>query len=89
MDKLLELLKDGHVRTIFQLSEELNTTVSDVERKLEYMEHMGIIRKVKMNNPSCSGCSGCSSKEGSGSCPSCMPNASLINMGTMWEVVNK
>ena len=89
MDKLLNLLKDGHVRTIFQLSQELNTTVEDIERKLEYMENMGIIRKVQMNEPKCSGCSGCSSKEGSGSCPSCMPNASLINMGTMWEVVKK
>lgn len=87
MDKLLELLKDGHARTIFQLSEELNTSVEDIERKIEYMEHLGIIRKVKMNNPSCSGCSGCSASGKKASCPSCMPSAAIVNMGTMWEVV--
>ena len=75
MDKLLELLKDGHARTIFQISEELNTTVPDIERKLEYMEHMGIIRKVKPENCSCSGCSGCSTHGKDFTC------------AKMWEVV--
>ncbi|MCR5595824.1 MAG: DeoR family transcriptional regulator [Lachnospiraceae bacterium] len=60
MEQLLELLKDGHARTIEMLALELDTTVSDVRRKLEFMENMGIIKRVSMSAASCgSGCGGC------------------------------
>lgn len=86
MQKLLELLKDGRARTTVMLAIELDTTPEDIQRKLEYMEHMGIIRKVAAVSPSGSGCAGCHQSAKSG-CESCMPKAELFNMGEMWEVV--
>ncbi len=95
MDKLLELLKDGHARTTFMLAKELHTTSDDIKRKLEYMENMGIIKRVAIDMPSCSGsCSGCVSYDSCTvpsdekvNCPSCMPSQELLNMGEIWEVV--
>ncbi len=101
MEELLSLLKDGNSRTIEELAGELHTTPADILRKLDYLEHMGIIRKVTQTATSCggncSGCSGCSghahhgdsSPASSGaSCAGCMPDAAILNMGQMWEVVN-
>lgn len=93
MQKLLNLLKDGHARTTTMLAAELNTTPSDIRRKLEYMENMGIIRRVSLNAASCGSvsCSGCSSdqKGGKSGCAGCIPNVEILNMGEMWEVVKK
>ena len=46
MNTLIELLGDGHARTIRMLADELDTTESDVLRQIEYLEHIGIIKKV-------------------------------------------
>ncbi len=87
MEKLLSLLKDGNARTIGMLATELNTSESDVLREIEFLEHMGLIKRI-LNNPgkcstSCSGCSG----DGQKNCKGCLPDGGFKNMGEMWEVV--
>ena len=46
MEQLLELLKDGHARTTKLLAMELHTSEEDVSRQMEYLENMGIIKRV-------------------------------------------
>lgn len=99
MQELLGLLKDGHARTVLMLASELHTTPEDIRRKLEYMEHMGIIRRISLTaascgdskGSSCGSCTGCStgSKKKKNSCAGCIPGAELLNMGEMWEVVKQ
>lgn len=92
MDELLKLLEDGHARTTLQLAMELKTSSEDVRRKLEYMEMIGVIRRISMTASSCSGCSGCNGEghgAGKGGCSGCMPSGELLNMGDMWEVVKR
>ncbi|MBQ3923080.1 MAG: DeoR family transcriptional regulator, partial [Spirochaetales bacterium] len=56
MQELLDLLKDGRTRTVEMLAEELNTTVEDVRRKLEYLENVGILTNVcSLVDSRCSG----------------------------------
>lgn len=89
MEQLLELLKDGHARTTELLAMELHTSVTDVARQMEYLENMGIIKRVVFSPKGCSGCSGCSSqgKSEGHTCKGCMPQDGFQNMGQMWEVV--
>ena len=92
MDELLKLLEDGHARTTLQLAMELKTSSEDIRRKLEYMEMIGVIRRISMTASSCSGCSGCNGEghgAGKSGCSGCMPGSDLLNMGDMWEVVKK
>lgn len=81
MKDLLDLLSDGHARTEKLLALELHTTVDDVKRQIEYLEHMGFIRKVDM--------SACSGKSCGGDCGKCAPNGGFKNMGSMYEIVMK
>ena len=91
MKRLLELLKDGNSRTIEQLAAELGTTTDDVARQLDFLEHIGAIRKVSFSaQKSCVGsctsttsCTGCDPAH----CKGCMPQNAAMNMGEMWEVV--
>ncbi len=85
----MELLKDGHARTTKLLALELHTSEEDVTRQMEYLENMGIIKKVVFSSKGCSGCSSCSSEKGEGehSCKGCLPQDGFQNMGQMWEVV--
>ena len=87
MKDLIELLKDGHARTIPMLADEMNESESDVLRQIEYLEHIGRIRRVFQDKVSCKGCSGCSSKDGAKACKSCLPDGGFKNMGQMWEVI--
>lgn len=78
---------------------ELGTSEEDVKRQIEYLTHMGIIKKVDMScgcGGSCGGsCKGNSGKESHGkacesscgSCGSCLPEGGFKNMGEMYEVV--
>ena len=61
MNELLELLKDGNSRTVDILAAELGTTPDDISRQLEYLERIGVIRKVSFSQQkTCGGsCSGC------------------------------
>ncbi len=86
MNELLTLLKDGHARTIPMLADELHTSEEDVMRQIEFLEHMGAIKKIWTDQPQCSGCSGCSGN-GKKACKSCTPDGGFKNMGQMWEVV--
>ncbi len=87
MEKLLELLKDGHARTLEMLASELDTSIDDIRRKIEYLEQMGIIKKSL--NPSCGAgkCSECALHSGSAPCKGCLPDGGFKNMGDMWEIV--
>ncbi len=89
MEQFLELLKDGHARTTELLAMELHTSVADITRQMEYLESMGIIKKVIFSAKGCSGCSGCSSgqKSEGNTCKGCIPQSGFQNMGQMWEVV--
>ena len=90
MEKLLELLKDGHARTTLMLAMELNTTVEDIRRQLEYLEHIGAIRSVSFSQGGCAGCTGCVTSAHPGSaaaCKGCLPQEGFQNMGELWEVV--
>lgn len=80
MRDLIELLSDGHARTEKLLAIELNTTVEDVKRQLEFLEHIGIIRKIDMS---------CCSMSCSGDCGKCAPKDGFKNMGSMYEIVQK
>lgn len=86
MQRLLGLLSNGNSRTIEQLAEEMGTSVSDIGRKLGYLEHMGLIRKVSFSQSAqCSGC--CGGKECAAVCKGCIPQDARMNMGEIWEVV--
>ena len=86
MEELVKLLKDGHARTIPMLADELKTNESDVLRQIEYLENIGVIRKVIGDHVFCNGCQGCSTGDKK-ACSSCMPEGGFKNMGQMWEVV--
>ncbi|SFC54019.1 FeoC-like transcriptional regulator [Butyrivibrio sp. YAB3001] len=80
MRDLIELLSDGHARTEKLLAIELHTTVEDVRRQIEYLEHMGIIHKVDVS---------CCSNGCGGDCGKCAPKDGFKNMGAMYEIVLK
>ncbi|MCR4741955.1 MAG: Lrp/AsnC family transcriptional regulator [Treponema sp.] len=94
MEELLALLKDGHSRSVEMLAAELNTSVEDIMRRMDFLERAGYIRKVVTNSPgkscsSCSNCSSCSSGHGKkSSCSACMPDGGFKHMGQIWEVVS-
>ena len=91
MEELLNLLRDGHSRSIEMLAAELNTSTEDVIRRIEFLERAGIIRRVLNIKNDCSG--GCPGGHSCGTCPGCkahagcMPEGGFKNMGEMWEVV--
>ena len=49
MEALLDLLKDGNARTVDMLAIELDTTKIDIKRQLEFLERMGIIRRIPIS----------------------------------------
>ena len=46
MEELLNLLRDGHSRSIEMLAAELNTSIDDIIRRIEFLERAGMIRRV-------------------------------------------
>lgn len=84
MDELLRLLKDGNTRTIEQLAEELHTSEADICRQLEYLEHIGAIRRLSAQESGCGSCGNCAG----GACKGCMPKNAKQNMGEIWEIVS-
>ncbi len=85
MEELLRLLQDGNTRTIEQLAEDLHTSVPDIHRQLEFLEHIGAIRRLSAQESGCGSCGGCSG----GACKGCMPENAKQNMGELWEVVHR
>ncbi len=97
MEELLRLLRDGHSRSIEMLAAELNTTTDDIVRRIELLEHTGIIRRVLnikndcskgCNGGHCPGCNARTGKSGSNPCKGCLPEGSFKNMGEMWEIIS-
>ncbi len=91
MEELIGLLKDGRSRTLEMLAMELHTSVEKVERDIEFLEHSGMIKRIRFTGAQntslpCEGCSGCGT--GGKACAGCMPEGGFKNMGVMWEVVN-
>ena len=93
MVELLNLLRDGHSRSIEMLAAELNTSTDDINRSIEFLERAGLIRRVLNIKNDCSHgcngghCSGCKAHSGSTPCKGCLPEGGFKNMGEMWEVV--
>ncbi len=69
------------------LADELDTSITDVLRLIEYLEHVGMIRRMIGERVNCHGCSGCTSDSGGKMCASCLPEGGFKNMGQMWEVI--
>ena len=100
MEELLNLLRDGHSRSIEMLAAELNTNAEDIVRRIEFLEHAGIIRRViNIKNDctrgcgthGCSSCPGCRAhgKQKASVCASCISDGGFKNMGEMWEIVRQ
>ena len=96
MEELLNLLRDGHSRSLEMLAAELNTSTDDIIRRIEFLERAGIIRRVLnikndcshgCNGGHCPGCKAHSGKSESSPCKGCLPEGGFKNMGEMWEVV--
>ncbi len=96
MNELLSVLKKGEARSLETMALELDTSVDDVSRMLEYMEQRGILKKTDLGKvgheaSSCSaGSAGCSTSCAGcdkSNCAGCMPSEGFSNMGTIWEVV--
>jgi len=90
MEELLNLLKDGHARTLEMLAAQLDTDLDDIKRKLEYLEMIGAIKRVSVFSCDGSHCSECAvhSHSGKDPCKGCLPDGGFKNMGEMWEVVS-
>lgn len=87
MERLLELLKDGHARTLELLAAELDTDLDDVKRQIEYLENMGLIKRETGRDRGCGNCSACSGTCSDGqTCKGCLPDGGFKNMGQMWSV---
>ncbi|MBQ2552549.1 MAG: hypothetical protein II563_06885 [Treponema sp.] len=86
MEDLLELLKDGRSRSIEMIADELNTTKEDVLRRMEFLEHTGMIRRLS-NTGKCRSKEKCSSCGSNKKCVSCIPEDGFKNMGEIWEVI--
>ena len=83
MHRLIELLKDGRSRSIQMMASELDMSVAQVTRDIEFLERTGIIKRIEFSM--CGSCSGCSGEEKK-TCPGCMPAEGFKNMGVMWEI---
>ena len=77
MKKLLSLMDKGQALSQHELAEMLNISTETLGAQIEYLERMGLLRRV-FNNCECGGgCKGCSSK--------C--HDSGISLPVMWEKV--
>jgi hypothetical protein len=97
MEELLQLLRDGHSRSIEMLAAELKTTTQEIARRIEFLEKMGMLKRTF--NPEtgcpkgtsangCAGCPGCHPhSKGNSPCSGCLPEGGFKNMGEMWEVI--
>lgn len=67
LSELLALLDQGRAFSQLELAESLGTSQEAVKAQMEYLERLGLLRRVV----SSSGCGGCSGSCGSGGCHSC------------------
>ena len=57
LDKLLEVIKEGGVRDITSLAEQLESTPELVKAMLAHLERMGYLQAVESCGEGCAGCS--------------------------------
>ncbi|MCR5685143.1 MAG: hypothetical protein K6G81_06925 [Lachnospiraceae bacterium] len=91
MNELIELLRDGRSRTLEMLAIELNTSIENVKRDIDFLERMNVIRRIEFTGDgktgqSCDDCTGCGT--GKKTCDGCLPKGGFQNMGVMWEVID-
>lgn len=89
MTSLLNMLKDGNARSIEIMAAQLDTSVEDIERMLEYMENTGVLKRTVLGQVACTDCKTCSGCDPSGKgsiYKGCMPDKGFQNMGVIWEV---
>lgn len=79
LTQLLTLLDEGHAFSQIELAERLHTGEESIRAQMEYLERMGLLRRVY----SSSGCEGCGGKCDSGTCGHSAPHAPV-----MWEKVS-
>lgn len=84
MQRLLELLKDGRSRSLQMMAAELDMSVAQVTRDIEFLERTGMIKRIEFSM--CGSCSGCSGEAKTKTCPGCVPDGGFRNMGVMWEI---
>ena len=91
MEELLNLLKDGHARTLEMLAASLGTDLEDIRRKLEYLERIGAIKRISFSLCDGTKCKECAAHAHSDTspCKGCLPDGGFKNMGEMWEVVDR
>ena len=75
MVKLLRLLDEGRALSQQEVAEELNISVETLGAQIEYLERLGVLRRIGHNCECGGSCKGCSSK--------C--HDSGISPPTMWE----
>ena len=89
MEELLKLLKDSNTRTIEEIARALETTVEDVNRQIEYLERIGMIKSITLlptdrGCGDCNGCNGCNKSPAA--CKGCIPPGVEYSIGKAWEV---
>ena len=62
MEKLLSLLDEGRALSQRELAEKLNISVDMLGAQIEYLERLGILRRIGHNCECGNGCKGCASK---------------------------
>ncbi len=94
MKLLMDKLREGEGHSTLMLANEMHTTVEDVQRTLEYLERIGVLKKTELGKfecgGNCSSCSGCSSHSRNsgkkGPCKGCLPENGFNTMGVIWQV---
>lgn len=79
MTQLLDLLDEGHAFSLTELAQRLQTNEDTVKAQMEYLERLGLLRKVNAEF----GCKDCSGGCGCGSCGEKAPRGPA-----MWEKVS-
>ncbi|MFV0363000.1 MAG: FeoC-like transcriptional regulator [Suipraeoptans sp.] len=79
--KLLRLLEEGRAYSQIELGECLSMSKEAISAQIEYLEHLGMLRRIKNLSGCGSGCKSCGSD--------CKSDCQSTNMEptTMWELV--
>ena len=62
MEKLLHLLDTGRAFSQRELAAELNISVETLHAQIDFLEHLGVLRRIKHDGECSGGCKGCASK---------------------------
>jgi len=62
MEKLLNMLNEGRALSQNELADELGISAETLAAQIDYMERLGILRRIESACGCSGGCGGCSSK---------------------------